>query len=73
MDRLEQLLRTVWWRKISSDQRSSQKQLRLFMQPADIDGVTDLQLGGVQLPSVAASTHRLELLDQLFGQRKLWR
>ena len=71
MDKLEQLLRSLWWRKISSDQRSSQR-LRLFMQRGDFDRVTDLQLGGVQL-SMAASTHRMEPLDQLFGQRKLWR
>ena len=42
------------------------------MQRGNFDGVTNLQLGGVQLP-MAASTHRMEPLDQLFGQRKLWR
>ena len=69
LDKLEQLFRTLWRRKIFSDPRSSQR-LRRFVHLEDFDGVADLQLGSLQLLFVA-SDHRVEFLEQLFCHRDL--
>ena len=70
MDNLEHLLRTLQRWKSSSNSTSPHR-LRPLVHTSNLGRVPDLQLGILQLPWDATSD-RMEPLDQLFSNKKLW-